>query len=476
MSLNETHNYRFGLLNGVLFGIANSLMNPTLVMVAFVSTITSSPILIGLIVPLRHGGWFLPQLYASTFLQSRPSKKSFYRTMSLVRTLAWASIAGCLAWVRNPNLLLALFIVLLAINSLAAGFAGLSFMSIVAKIIPQERRTEFFATRLAVGGVLGMGGGLIVHAVLAADSPLIFPQNYLLLFGLGAVFSILACIAFLRTTEPPEDEVPKGTTLRSQLREARKVLVTDITYQVFLKLRMALMVAAMATPFYLVWARDQFGLSAEWVGICLTSLVAASTISYAVNGYYSRQGISNQALITVATIASLLMSALVLVLAVAGMIWTIPPIVAGVCLIFVFILSAIQESGISVTASSMTLDIAPTTRRPLYIGLTNSVIGVVLLITISSGVVVAVSGHVVLFVVAMLANLVALRYVSLRQQARRKRRSGRQRTHTRETISNQWRLLILGWRPTFKAKMTAITGSRPSLDENSFTDAHGRQL
>lgn len=72
MTPTETRNFRLGVINGALFTLAETLMDPTLVMVAFVSALTSSPLLIGLIVPLRNTGWFLPQLYVSTFLESVP--------------------------------------------------------------------------------------------------------------------------------------------------------------------------------------------------------------------------------------------------------------------------------------------------------------------------------------------------------------------------------------------------------------------
>jgi len=117
----ETRNFRLGVINGALFTLAETLMDPTLVMVAFVSALTSSPLLIGLIVPLRNTGWFLPQLYVSTFLQSWPYKKPLYSAMAVIRTLAWGGVAISVALVREPAALLALVIGLFAVNAFAAG-------------------------------------------------------------------------------------------------------------------------------------------------------------------------------------------------------------------------------------------------------------------------------------------------------------------------------------------------------------------
>jgi MFS family permease len=432
MTPTERHNYRVGLISGVLFSIADSLMDPTLVMVAFLSNLTTSPILIGLVVPLRNGGWFLPQLYVSTFLQSRPYKKPFYGAMAVVRALTWGCMAASLAWINDHVLLLTLFLILFAINSLVAGFGGLSYMSIFAKAIPPQRRSEFYAAQLGIGGLFGIGGGLLVRAVLRADSSLAFPQNFLLLFGMAFGLAILSLLVYFQTVEPPDNQVPRGTTLRSQLRKARRVLATDLTYQAFLKLRMALMISGMATPFYLVWASQHFGLTADWVGLSLTVLVAATTISYMLFGYFSRRGISNQAIITIATVASLLMSVLILILMLIGTFWALKPLTAGLCLLLVFILSSIREAGINVTATALLLDLAPIMRRPLYVGLTHSMLGIVLLVTVAGGIIVAVAGYMVLFVLAFLSNVAALRYAYQRQQTRLQLRTNRLATRSGE--------------------------------------------
>ena len=409
MTPTETRNFRLGVINGALFTLAETLMDPTLVMVAFVSALTSSPLLIGLIVPLRNTGWFLPQLYVSTFLQSWPYKKPLYSAMAVIRTLAWGGVAISVALVREPAALLALVIGLFAVNAFAAGFAGLVFMSVVAKTIPPRRRTGFFAWRLTTGGILAIGAGFVVRVVLAQDSHLVFPRNFLLLFGAAFVFSVAGLLAYNRTDEPPDTEVPPGTTLRSQLRKARRVLATDLTYQAFLKMRMALMLAGVATPFFVVWARLRFGVPPEWVGIYLATVTAASLVSNPLFGHFSHRA-SNHKLMAAAALAGLLMVTLVLALAVAGVFQPISPTVAGLWLIPVFILSGIREAGIGVTASSLLLDLAPSARRPLYVGFTHSVLGLILLATTAGGVVVALSGHFTLFLLALLANLLALWY------------------------------------------------------------------
>lgn len=421
MTPTEKRNYFLGVVNGALFALADTLLDPTLVLVSFVSALTSSPLVIGLIVPLRNAGWFLPQLYVSTFLQSWPYKKRLYALMAVVRATGWGLLALAVATVGSPALLLAAFIGLFTINELASGFSGLAFMSVMAKTIPAQRRAEFYALRLTLGGLLGIGGGFLVRAILAQGSPLAFPDNYLLLLALAFACAILGLLVYLQTREPPDADVPPGTSLRAQVRKGRRVLITDQTYQAFLKLRIALMLAGAATPFFFVWAKSRFGLPLEWVGLYLAIGTAARLVTNVLFGYLSRRGASNHALITVAALAGLLMVVLILALLGFGVSAPVGASVAGFWLVPVFALSGVREAGIGVAAASLLLDLAPALRRPLYVGLTHSVLGLTLLTTAAGGLVVSLGGHGTLFGLALVANLLALRYAYAMRHPRRER-------------------------------------------------------
>ena len=67
-------NFTLGVMNGLLYITAETVMDPTLVMVAFLSHLTNSPLLLGLVLPIRDGAWSLPQLWVSGYLQSVPHK------------------------------------------------------------------------------------------------------------------------------------------------------------------------------------------------------------------------------------------------------------------------------------------------------------------------------------------------------------------------------------------------------------------
>ena len=54
------------VVNGTLFEFAERLIDPPLVLTWFVSQLTTSNLLIGLVAPLGQAGWYLPQIFVST--------------------------------------------------------------------------------------------------------------------------------------------------------------------------------------------------------------------------------------------------------------------------------------------------------------------------------------------------------------------------------------------------------------------------
>lgn len=137
-------NFSLGVLNGAIFNLFSALLDPSLVLSWFVSQLTTSNFLIGLIVPIQQVGWFLPQLLVSSYLQRRQRKLPFYAYMAGVRVAMWGLITLAVFLVEDAAVLRAVFFILLTAYSLGDGLAGISFVDIVAKAIPPTRRGAFF--------------------------------------------------------------------------------------------------------------------------------------------------------------------------------------------------------------------------------------------------------------------------------------------------------------------------------------------
>ena len=73
----------------------------------------------------------------------------------------------------------------------------------------------------------------------------------------------------------------------------------------------------------------------------------------------------------------------------------------------VFAMMGIYETGIGIGANNLTLEVAPANDRAIYIGLTNTVLGVAYISTAVSGLIVDAVGYTGVFVLGLLLLLMA---------------------------------------------------------------------
>ncbi len=403
-------NFFYGVTNGVLYITAETILDPTLVLVSFLSQLTQSPILLGLVLPIRDGAWSLPQLWVSGFLQNQRHKLTFYRKVSYVRIASWVLLALTMNLVQEPQKLLIAFFTVYILSSLANGLAGLPFLEIVSKTIPAVRRGEFFAWRLGLGGLLGVAGSFLVRWALDPRSDIAFPYNYGLLASLFCVLATISMVVFYKVEEPLDPVVVQRSSFGEQFKRALAALREDVDYRRYLAMQSSFLMAGSAAPFFAVYLQHELGGDPAMIGIYLAVVTATNLLANAGFGRISGKVGYRKVLILAAT-AGTLMSTLVLLLSVLAKPMEISPLMASLWLLPVFFLSAIRSTGNGVSSSSLLLGITPEKDRSLYIGFTNTILGGVLLLTGASGLLVNVLGYSALFGFTILMHLSALFFV-----------------------------------------------------------------
>ena len=385
------HNFRLGSINGILYTFADSILDPTLVLVAFLSNLTQSPILLGLIVPIRQAAWSLPQLWVSGYIQNMPRKMVAYRQMAWIRIAWWGILALSINLIQDPTWLLITFFVSFTISSLANGVGGLPFLEVIGKTIPPNRRGEMYAWRLGVGGALGIGGSVFVRWILSANSPFQYPRNYgilaIIFFGVASV----SLVIFNRAVEYPDQHLQPRRNFWAQIKRGITILGREKNYRNLMIALSLLTISSAAIPFYAIFVQQELGGSKDWVGIYLAVIMATNMISNIVFGRQSRN--SNQIVLIGAAIAGLLMSLLVFLLVVLAKPLHLTPLAASIWLLPVFILNGIRGTGIGVSSNSLLLNIVPDAERSLMIGFSQTVVGAVMLATGLIGVVVNSLGY-----------------------------------------------------------------------------------
>ncbi|WP_276958019.1 MFS transporter [Allomeiothermus silvanus] len=347
-------NYRLGVLNGWFVALGDAFFNATIVLSSFAAKLGAPNWIIGLLPSLLNAGALVPQAFIAPYVARLPVKVTLYRRVALLRISGLALIAASsFLFGHRPDLLLACFLLGLALNGLFTGLSSLPFWETVSKTIPQERRAAFFGIRNLVGGLLAFLAGFVVRGLLATG--LAFPLPYALLFTFGTLAFATGWYLFGQVNEPPEPGGP-------QLRISLTIPFKDFVFRRFLRVRAMLALASMAEPFYAAYAVRVLRQTSE-VGLYLTLYALSSVLS---NLLWVRiaQHYGSRPLILV-----------------GGALGTLTPILALLLPApsygLVFVLQGAYLAALGLGTTTYLLNAAPAEHRSSYIGLANTLVGIV---------------------------------------------------------------------------------------------------
>jgi MFS family permease len=400
-------NFVLCALNGALFQFANGLIEPSIVLTTwFVGRLTSSNLLLALVVPLGQAGWFLPQLFVSAHIQRMQRKMPVYAISAVTRVIVWSSLSVMVWLVDEPTYLLVGFFTLYAIAQMAAGPAGLAFFDIVAKTVPARRRGRLFATRMFVGGILAMGASWIVNRVLGHPA-LPVPHDIALLLTIYSVMLIPSFSLFFAVREPPGVTTDKPVGIKKQLRRAGQLLRKNPIYRRYTAVRLILGLTGVALPFYSVYAKNVLGAEAGMAGIYAAVAGGAKVLSNIAWGWVSDQK-GNRLVMRLLIGGKGL--ALLLALALVGSVSLLK--LEGAWLPYLalplfFLDGATFPAGI-LAGSNFLTELVSDAERPIYLGLTNTLSGIVTLLSVLGGLLVDWLGFAGLFATALVLCVVGL--------------------------------------------------------------------
>jgi hypothetical protein len=397
--------FKLGVFNGALYQFAEALIDPPLVLAWFVNRLTTSNLLIGLVAPLGEACWFLPQIFVSTRVQRMQHKMPSYTLSAVVRIFSWLCLVLAVWLVDDPRILLLGFFILYTFARLLSGLAGLAFFDIVAKTIPARRRGSFFAWRQLLGGLLALGGGWIVKTVLNHPA-LPFPHGHAVLFFLYWTAMTPAIMAFALIHEPPGTAVTEPVTVGEQFRRSGQLLREDHVYRRYMAAQLVLSLANIALPFYGIYAKNVLGAPDGMVGIYVATRAGAQLLSNLGWGRLS-DGWGNQLVMRLRGLGSGATALLALVL--VGLIALVPStsraLGTGVWLPYLalplFMLDGAMRPAQVLMGSNFLLELVPEGERSLYLGLSNTLTGVVVLASGLGGLVVDALGFAGLFAVSL---------------------------------------------------------------------------
>ena len=363
------------ILANLLSKIGDLLINPKTVLAWLIGAVGAPAALAGALVPIRESGSLIPQLLIGAWVRRPPVRKGFWALGAVLQGLCVFGMA--LAVWHWQGLAAGLAIVgLLVIFSLGRGFCSVAMKDVQGKCIPKSRRGRLTGLASTLSGLATLAVGVFLFGS-DQEPGLLF---YTVLLAAAGLAWWLAAAVFARVDEFEGETAGGGHAFREALASL-SLLVDDRPFRNFVIARALLMTSALGSPFLVVLAQER-GQGAALLGGFLIASSLASTLSATVWGYMADAS-SRQVMMRGGGLAALVCLGVAAVALWAPqsdrLAWFYP--------VAFFVLS-VAHSGVRIGRKTYLVDMAGGTKRTDYTAVSNTVIGVLLLVVggISTGV------------------------------------------------------------------------------------------
>ena len=356
---NLRHNFAVNMLDGSFFGLGLGFASLTAILPLFVSQMTDSAILIGLIPALRGMGWQLPQLLMANRVTQMKRFKPAVVLLTGGERIPYLGLAA-IAWFLpslNSQVALVLTFALVIFAALSSGVTSTSWQSMLAKIIPGRQLSTFFGMQAAAANLL-LSIGAVVAAIIMER--IAMPQSFAVCFLLACAAMAISWFWLAQTREeehrPHVSAAPDAKTFWHNLWA---ILKRDGNFRWFLIGRMCSQLAVVGFSFYTVYAVRHYNVSASEASAMTAVFAASQIVANAGMGWFGDRW-GNRAGMQVGLAAAT---------ASAFLAWLAT---SAVWFYFAFILAGVAVAAVWTIGMSMTIAFASPAERPAYIGLSNT--------------------------------------------------------------------------------------------------------
>ncbi len=393
------------IADNVFFGVATAFLGPTTILPSLIRLLGGTPLAVGVLGAIMSGGWLLPQLFASRFVANRPLVKPYVVIPLIVSRSCLLLLGPALLWLapRSAGLALAALLCTYAAFTLADSLSGVGWFELLSKAVPGDRRARLMGTAQTLSGLLAVGAGVVIREVLARPGS--FLANHVLLISLAGLFCCMNPILLSRIREPRGEALGKPQPAwREYLPHLLRILRTDPRFAWLTAMRWLSGLADMAGAFYVLFAADRLHMPQETVGLFVSAGVVGGLLCGALLGPLGDRKGSAQ-------VIRVVMALRVLCPVLALLSPTLAGLHAGLAtgaFLFLYVATGMANGAWFVGFMNYILEIAPPAQRAMYVGLANTLGGLLLVAPLLAGWLTQVLSYELLFGVVLALALLGL--------------------------------------------------------------------
>lgn len=276
---------------------------------------------------------------------------------------------------------------------------------IFGKAIPAPQRGRLLGLSTALRGILSVGAGYLIARLLAENGPS-FPFNYVVIFALSGFSLMLSLISWTFIVEPEEAVQEKRILWRHYWPQLVEILRRNSAFKRLLIVRLLAGFDGLALGLYILFGLKELGLSVTTLGLFTAVQTVGGILAGLGFGVLSER-VGNHRVIQVATAMSLTAPLVALGFRLVGF---ANGTVGSVIYAWIFLAIGVFLNANFIGFSNYAVELAPPGQRGTYIGLFNTVSGMIVVWPAVGGFLLERTSYLVLF--ALTAGLLFVVFLS----------------------------------------------------------------
>ena len=387
--------YIIFLWHAFFLAITMSMIEFNTVFPSLISSLTDSKIIFGSIYSVMFGIPLIFNVMFGHYLSSKRFKKKFLLLGINLRALSFLGMSFFVYYYasQNPLVVIISLFFLVFLFSFSGGFAGIVYTDLIGKFLKKGERGNFYVFKQFFSSIGFLIGGMIIAFVFNVSNSS-YPNNYAIILFLGFSGLLIASGAFWCIHEPPS-KIEKREPFSIFFRQIPRILKSDKTFSRFILVENLTSFSLMILPFYIVYVQDMFGTTL--LSLYLFAIVGGTIFSNLFWGIISKK-INSKTVVKICILFGAFIPIFSLLIVPFGpYIFTI-----------IFVLIGFVRSGRNVGFDPYLLDIAPESKRTIYLGIRGTLNVLTIILPLISGLFIELMGYTFTFIIVAVVMILSL--------------------------------------------------------------------
>jgi len=401
------YNFWHGVVNGALFRCGSAFFSADVIIPSYISDLAnranwviSTSIIVSFATVAQVLGWRLPQFFIANHIEVREKKLPIYKfaSSSRVVTLILLVFSIFILGENHLSLLLGISLLSFILFGFFGSISGTTYMDIVGKAIPANKRGKYYRNRNVIGGMLVfIFSGPLISYIQESAQEQSFLYSYMLFFICAIPIMFLAFVAFFRVREPLEPPIKRRFSMKEHFRRTPQLFRNDQNYRRYVITRICVQCINLATPFFMLYAKEVLQVPSKMQGVFTSAIGISGAVALFLWAFIA-DNYGNRLLMQISVLTTMLAPLL------ASLSKFMP---TDKLYILVFVFLGASRFGIFVSTNNYLLEIAPSEKRIIYIGLSNSLSSPFTLMPMLGGYIVSRFSYQACFITSIIFGIIA---------------------------------------------------------------------